>query len=91
MVVTKNLMSSFERNRDVHIDRLDYLLSIWIHPEFAEKCALMFEEIWATTNEILEHTKDLEAANDEIYKLDIKRLRLHRKNTVLFSSEKKVA
>lgn len=82
MAVTENLMSSFERNRDIQKNKLDYLLSIWIHPEFAEKCALMFEKIWASTKEILDAETEIKATNDEIYKLDLKRQRLQRKAAV---------
>lgn len=91
MVVTKKLLSSFERTRDVHVDRLDYLLNLWIHPEFAEKCALMFEEIWATTKEIIWQEENILAINDEIYKLDLKRQRLQRKAVVDYSRDKKAS
>lgn len=85
MVVTENLMYSFEKNREVHRDKLDYLLSIWVHPEFAKKCAQMFNEIWATTEEILSQEEKILEANDEIFRLDMKRNRLQRKSVVDFS------
>lgn len=82
MKITKNLQSSFDNSRDAHLDKLDFLKSLWLDKEFAEKCALMFEQIWATTKEILDQKQYILKVNDELsfwlQKLDEKRKRLHR-------------
>lgn len=77
-MVSNNLQASFEKTRNSSFEKLEYLKNLWLDPVFAEKCALMFEEIWATTNEILNQEPNILAANDEIYNLEAKRIRLHR-------------
>lgn len=83
MLVTEKLQSTFDKNKNPHLDKLKLLESLWIkNSEFAEKCALMFTQIWATVEEItsqkeniLSIDKDLEK---ELYTIDVKRQRLHR-------------
>lgn len=91
MRVTENLQNSFDKNRKINESQLDVLLELGVHPEFAEKCIKMFREIWATTNEILSQKDEISAVNDELYKLDLKRERLHRSSIVNLSSEKLAA
>ena len=63
--------------------------------KFAEKCALMFEQIWATTDEIISQEKNIKATNDDIYEklhdLELQRTRKHRKALLKASNIKKTA
>ena len=67
MTVTDNLQAFFDKKRNPHLERLEFLMSMGLDPEFAERCALMFEQINATTQEIMNQKK-----------LELKRNRLHR-------------
>lgn len=91
MTVTEKLQSSFDERREPHLERLDFLRSLWLNPEFAEQCSLMFEQIWATTQEIIWQKYNLIAANDDIYEslhnLDLKRHRQYR--TLILKTSKK--
>ena len=49
MTVTDNLQAFFDKKRNPHLERLEFLMSMGLDPEFAERCALMFEQINATT------------------------------------------
>ncbi|ATU05847.1 hypothetical protein BKN14_05455 [Candidatus Gracilibacteria bacterium HOT-871] len=95
MTVTDNLQLSFDKNREPHLEKLELLRALGIDPEFAEKCALMFEQIGATTDEIISQEKNLKAANDDIYEklhdLELQRTRKHRKALLKASNIKKTA
>lgn len=86
MVVTEKLQLHFDNNREVERNKLDYLLSLGIDPKFARKCVEMFEEIWATTNEILNQEENILAANEQISKIEIKRNRLQRVEVLKISA-----
>ena len=78
MTVTDNLQAFFDKKRNPHLERLEFLMSMGLDPEFAERCALMFEQIWATTQEIMNQKKVLFSVDDKLHKLELKRNRLHR-------------
>lgn len=78
MVVTKNLESAFDRSREVDETKLDLLKSLWLDPKFAERCALMFVQVKATTKEIIKQTEKLLTANKKILELEYERNRRHR-------------
>lgn len=88
-MVTNNLQACFDKNRDPHLERLDFLKSLWINPSFAEKCALMFEQIWATIEEIRLQEENIVSINsnleESIYNTELKRQRLHRKSALDYS------
>ena len=95
MTVTDNLQAFFDKKRNPHLERLEFLMSMGLDPEFAERCALMFEQIWATTDEIISQEKNIKAANDDIYEklhdLELQRTRKHRKALLKASNIKKTA
>ena len=90
MVVTKNLESAFDRNREVDETKLDLLKSLWLDPIFAEKCAEMFAEVKATTEEIINQKENLLTANKKILKLEDERKRRHRIEVLMISDLEKI-
>ena len=78
MTVSDNLQAFFDKKRNPHLERLEFLMSMGLDPEFAERCALMFEQINATTQEIMNQKKVLFSVDDKLHKLELKRNRLHR-------------
>lgn len=90
MVVTKNLESAFDRNREVDETKLDLLKSLWLDPIFAEKCAEMFAEVKATTEEIINQKENLLTANKKILKLEYERKRRHRIEVLRISDLEKI-
>lgn len=87
--VTENLQNSFDRTRNLHLDKLEFLRSLWLSKDFAEKCALMFTEIWATTEEILNQEENILRINssleENIFNLETKRKRMQRTNMTKYA------
>lgn len=88
--ITDTLQFSFDKGKNPHLDKLEFLKSLWINKDFAEKCALMFTQIWATTEEILNQEKNILKVNssleENLLNLDIKRQRMQRTNMTKYAN-----
>ncbi|MDD2907091.1 MAG: hypothetical protein PHH98_00475 [Candidatus Gracilibacteria bacterium] len=73
MIVTQKLQESFDNNRKEYPSgRLDYLISLGINPEFAEKCEFMFNDIRASVDEVVAVTPEIKNANLKINALEVR-------------------
>lgn len=73
MIVTQKLQESFDNNRKEYpSDRLDYLISLWINPKFAEQCEFMFNDIRANIREVVAVMPKINEENDKILILEWK-------------------
>ncbi len=71
MIVTQKLQESFDDNRKEYpSDRLDYLISLWIDPQFAEQCEFMFNDIRANIREVVAVMPKIKEENQKIVALD---------------------
>lgn len=82
MRVTEKLQSTFDKNRENDKSNLEKLLALGIDSKFAKQLMNMFEEIWATTKEILDQTDNILSQQAEILQLEKERHRLQRTTLV---------
>lgn len=71
MIVTQKLQESFDNNRKEYpSDRLDYLISLWIDPQFAKQCEFMFNDIRASITEVVTVMPKIKEENQKIINLE---------------------
>jgi hypothetical protein len=70
MIVTPRLQEHFDSNREVSRDTLNYLLSLWINPQFAEQCEAMFNDIRANIREVVAVMPKIKKENIKIVELE---------------------
>ncbi|MDD3145646.1 MAG: hypothetical protein PHV23_06100 [Candidatus Gracilibacteria bacterium] len=71
MIVTQKLQENFDNNRKEYpSDRLDYLISLGINPQFAEQCEFMFNDIRANIREVVAVMPKINEENDKILILE---------------------
>ncbi len=65
---SKTLEEKFDQTRSVEHtqERLEQLLDMWIHPDFAHRLCTMCDEIKASAEEVMAVSWNIIAANEEI-------------------------
>lgn len=65
---SKTLEEKFDQTRSIEHtqERLEQLLEMWIHPDFAHRLSTMCAEIKASAEEVMAVSGNIIAANEEI-------------------------